>query len=97
MAGKPATARIAAAFIAPLLCTLGVLGGIGSFTTIRHLANPWFGTLAWIIPVGIDLGIAALLARTAPTTRAAIPIQRRIVFCCSGRAALRSGPACHPT
>lgn len=62
MARKPATTRVAAAFIAPLVCALGVLGGIGSFTTIRHLANPWFGTLAWIIPVGIDLGIAALLA-----------------------------------
>jgi Protein of unknown function (DUF2637) len=61
-AGKPATTRIAAAFIAPLVCALGVLGGIGSFTTIRHLANPWFGTLAWIVPVGIDLGITALLA-----------------------------------
>jgi TPR repeat protein len=53
---------MAAAFVAPLLCALAVLGGIGSFTTVRHLAQPWFGHLAWIIPVGVDLGILALLA-----------------------------------
>jgi hypothetical protein len=52
---------IAAAIAAPLLCALAVLGGIGSFTTVRNLAQPWFGHLAWIIPVGVDLGILALL------------------------------------
>jgi Protein of unknown function (DUF2637) len=64
---QPATTHrtaivIAAAIVAPLLCGLAVLGGIGSFTTIRNLAEPWFGHLAWIIPVGTDLGILALLA-----------------------------------
>jgi hypothetical protein len=39
-----------------------VLGGIGSFTTVRDLAQPWFGHLAWIVPIGVDLGILALLA-----------------------------------
>jgi Protein of unknown function (DUF2637) len=53
---------IAAAVVAPLLCMLAVLGGIGSFATVRDLAEPWFGHLAWIVPVGIDLGILALLA-----------------------------------
>jgi hypothetical protein len=53
---------VAAAVVAPLLCALAVLGGIGSFTTVRDLAHPWFGQLAWIIPVGVDLGILALLA-----------------------------------
>jgi hypothetical protein len=53
---------VSAAIIAPLVCLLGILGAIGSFTTIRHLAVPWFGTSAWIVPIGIDLGIAALLA-----------------------------------
>jgi Protein of unknown function (DUF2637) len=52
---------ITAAVVAPLLSALAVLGGIGSFTTIRDLAQPWFGHLAWIIPIGVDLGILALL------------------------------------
>jgi hypothetical protein len=54
--------KIAAAIVAPLLCALAVLGGIGSFATVRHTAVPWFGTTAWIVPVGIDIGILALLA-----------------------------------
>jgi hypothetical protein len=45
-----------------LLSALAVLGGIGSFTTVRDLAQPWFGHLAWIVPIGVDLGILALLA-----------------------------------
>jgi hypothetical protein len=53
---------IIAAVIAPLLSALAVLGGLGSFTTVRDLAQPWFGHLAWIIPIGVDLGILALLA-----------------------------------
>jgi Protein of unknown function (DUF2637) len=53
---------IAVAIVAPLVCTLGVLGGIGSFATVRHLAQPWFGASAWTVPVGIDLGILTLLA-----------------------------------
>jgi hypothetical protein len=53
---------ITAAVVAPLLSALAVLGGIGSFTTVRDLAQPWFGYLAWIVPVGVDLGILALLA-----------------------------------
>jgi Protein of unknown function (DUF2637) len=52
----------ASAVVAPLLCALAALGGIGSFTTVRDLARPWFGQLAWIVPVGVDLGILALLA-----------------------------------
>jgi hypothetical protein len=62
MSGNPATVRIATAVIAPLVVALGILGAIGSFATVRHLAQPWFGASAWIVPVGIDLGIAALLA-----------------------------------
>lgn len=57
-----AAIKIAVAAIAPLICGLAVLGGIGSFATVRHLGTPWFGTNAWIIPVGIDIGILALLA-----------------------------------
>jgi hypothetical protein len=53
---------IAVAIVAPLVIAVGVLGGIGSFTAVRHLAEPWFGASAWTIPVGIDVGILALLA-----------------------------------
>ncbi|MEU7890988.1 DUF2637 domain-containing protein [Microbispora bryophytorum] len=53
---------LAACVVAPLVVALAVLGGIGSFATLRHLAEPWFGPQAWIVPIGIDLGILALLA-----------------------------------
>jgi uncharacterized protein DUF2637 len=55
-------AIVAVAVVAPLVLAVGVLGGIGSFTTVRHLAEPWFGRSAWTVPVGIDLGILALLS-----------------------------------
>ncbi|MBO0803222.1 MAG: DUF2637 domain-containing protein [Nocardiopsaceae bacterium] len=54
--------KIAAAVIAPLVAILAVLAGVASFATIRHLAAPWFGATAWIVPVGIDIGILILLA-----------------------------------
>ncbi|TDD80110.1 DUF2637 domain-containing protein [Actinomadura rubrisoli] len=48
--------------LAGLLCTgLAGLGGWGSFDSVRDLAEPWFGAQAWIVPVGVDLGILALL------------------------------------
>lgn len=51
-----------AAGVAPLITALAVLGGIGSFTTIRQMAEPHFSGLAWIVPVGMDVGILILLA-----------------------------------
>jgi hypothetical protein len=54
--------KVAVAVVAPMICALGVLGGIGSFATVRRLAEPWFGSSAWIVPVGIDIGVVALLA-----------------------------------
>ncbi|WP_347814075.1 DUF2637 domain-containing protein [Actinomadura sp. 7K507] len=51
-----------AAGVAPLIAALAVLGGLGSFTTIREMAEPHFGGLAWIVPVGMDVGILVLLA-----------------------------------
>jgi Protein of unknown function (DUF2637) len=54
--------KLAVVIVVPLLCMLGVLGGIGSFATVRRLAAPWFGDWAWIVPVGVDTGILALLA-----------------------------------
>lgn len=57
-----AAITIAVAVVGPLVCALGVLGGVGSFATVRRLAEPWFGSSAWTVPVGIDIGIVALLA-----------------------------------
>jgi hypothetical protein len=58
MAGHASPAvKIAIGAITPLICLLAVLGGIGSFAAI-----PWFGAAAWIVPVGIDVGILAILA-----------------------------------
>ncbi|MDL4813194.1 DUF2637 domain-containing protein [Actinomadura opuntiae] len=54
--------RVAVAVIAPLIMALAVLGGLGSFTTVREMAEPHFKGLAWIVPVGMDLGILILLA-----------------------------------
>ncbi|MEU8803279.1 DUF2637 domain-containing protein [Spirillospora sp. NPDC048819] len=51
-----------AAGVAPLIAALAVLGGLGSFTTLRQMAEPHFEGLAWIVPVGMDVGILVLLA-----------------------------------
>jgi Protein of unknown function (DUF2637) len=54
--------QVVVAVVAPLITALAVLGGLGSFTTVRELAEPHFKGLAWIVPVGMDLGILVLLA-----------------------------------
>jgi hypothetical protein len=54
--------KVAVAAVAPLIAALAVLGGLGSFTTVRAMAEPHFKGLAWIVPVGMDLGILILLA-----------------------------------
>ncbi|GAA2731531.1 DUF2637 domain-containing protein [Actinocorallia aurantiaca] len=47
----------------PMIAALAVLGAIGSFTTVRDASVPYFGEeLAWIVPIGLDLGILVLLA-----------------------------------
>ncbi len=56
-----ATVKIAVGLVTPLIAALAVLGAIGSFGTVRSLAVPWFGVSAWIVPVGVDIGILALL------------------------------------
>jgi hypothetical protein len=59
---RPETAvKIAVATMSPLITGLAVLGAIGSFATVRSLATPWFGGWAWIVPIGVDIGILALL------------------------------------
>ncbi|MFA1546136.1 DUF2637 domain-containing protein [Actinomadura chokoriensis] len=58
---EPGVVRWAAAGVAPLIAALAILGGLGSFTTIREMAEPHFKGLAWIVPVGMDVGILILL------------------------------------
>jgi hypothetical protein len=53
--------KIAVALMTPLVAGLAILGAIGSFDTVRTLAAPWFGDWAWIVPLGVDAGILALL------------------------------------
>ncbi len=49
--------------LTPLIAALAVLGAVGSFATVRDASVPYFGErLAWIVPIGLDLGILILLA-----------------------------------
>ncbi len=41
---------------------VGVIGAINSFAAVATAMTPWFGSLAWTVPLGIDLGIAAFVA-----------------------------------
>ncbi|WP_147268061.1 DUF2637 domain-containing protein [Spongiactinospora rosea] len=41
---------------------LGLLGFVISFATVASAAAPSFGRLAWIVPLGVDLGIAVFSA-----------------------------------
>ncbi|WP_344901385.1 DUF2637 domain-containing protein [Actinomadura meridiana] len=59
---QPTVVKWVTAGVVPLIAALAVLGGLGSFTTIRQMAEPHFGGLAWIVPVGMDVGIFVLLA-----------------------------------
>jgi hypothetical protein len=65
--------KIAVMVVTGLAGGLAVLGGFGSFATVRHLAQPWFGASAWIVPVGVDLGILALLAWDLLAEHLALP------------------------
>ncbi|MEV5574508.1 DUF2637 domain-containing protein [Spirillospora sp. NPDC052269] len=60
--GQAQAVRIVAGMLAPLIVALASLGAVGSFTTVRVMAEPWFGERAWIVPVGMDVGILVLLA-----------------------------------
>jgi hypothetical protein len=49
--------------LVPLITALAALGAVGSFATVRDASVPYFGEqLAWIVPIGLDLGILVLLA-----------------------------------
>ncbi|GAA0956270.1 DUF2637 domain-containing protein [Actinocorallia libanotica] len=49
--------------LAPLIAALATLGAVGSFATVRDASVAYFGErLAWIVPIGLDLGILVLLS-----------------------------------
>ncbi|MGK5559093.1 DUF2637 domain-containing protein, partial [Actinomadura kijaniata] len=52
----------AAAAVAALVGVLALLGFVNSFAAVADAARPSFGSLAWTVPVGIDVGIAAFAA-----------------------------------
>ncbi|SEK31961.1 DUF2637 domain-containing protein [Nonomuraea pusilla] len=47
---------------AAAVASLGLLGFVISFATVAKAATPSFGWFAWIVPLGIDLGIAVFSA-----------------------------------
>lgn len=51
--------QIAAKAVAGLVGTLGVIGFGVSATSVAEAVEPSFGDLAWTVPVGVDVGIAA--------------------------------------
>ncbi|MFE3451580.1 DUF2637 domain-containing protein [Nonomuraea sp. NPDC059194] len=44
------------------VAALGLLGFVISFATVAEAAAPSFGAMAWMVPLGVDLGIAAFSA-----------------------------------
>lgn len=54
--------QTAVAVTAAAVAGVGLLGFVMSFTTVAEAAKPSFGWFAWIVPLGIDLGIAAFSA-----------------------------------
>ncbi|MEU0486591.1 hypothetical protein ABZ260_46430 [Streptosporangium sp. NPDC006013] len=73
MIGAPATAnplrdlgpggKTAVSVIAALVLAIGLIGFVASFVKVAQAAEPFFGVgLAWMVPVGIDVGILAWLA-----------------------------------
>lgn len=45
--------------VSVLLLVLGVFGAINSFAAVSKIVEPSFGSLAWTVPLIIDIGIAA--------------------------------------
>ena len=54
--------RAVAVCVVVLVALLGVIGAANSFAAVARAVEPSFGRLAWTVPVGIDVGIAAFTA-----------------------------------
>jgi Protein of unknown function (DUF2637) len=60
--GLSSVERAAAVAVVVLVALLGVIGAVNSFAAVAAAVEPSFGRLAWTVPVGIDVGIAAFTA-----------------------------------
>lgn len=54
--------RVVAALVGTLSLTLAGLAFAGMFTAVKTEMTPFFHSLAWIVPVGVDVGILALIS-----------------------------------
>lgn len=52
----------AVAVVAAMVAVLGLLGFVNSAAAVAEAARPSFGSLAWTVPIGVDLGIAIFAA-----------------------------------
>lgn len=48
--------------VGALVGVIGLIGFVNSFAKVATAAEPFFGWLAWSVPLGVDLGILALSA-----------------------------------
>ena len=60
--GSGVAERAVAVCVVVLVALLGVIGAANSFAAVARAVEPSFGRLAWTVPVGIDVGIAAFTA-----------------------------------
>ena len=54
--------RVVAALVGTLSLTLAGLAFAGMFTAVKTEMVPFFHSIAWIVPVGVDVGILALIS-----------------------------------
>lgn len=54
--------KIAIGIIGLVVFALGALGFVNSFAAVKEAAVPYFGDLAWTLPIGVDLAIGAFSA-----------------------------------
>lgn len=54
--------KVAVVAVGLVVLALGVLGFINSFAAVQEAAVPFFGDLAWSLPLGVDLAIGAFSA-----------------------------------
>lgn len=54
--------KIAVSIVGAMVATLGIIGFVNSFARVSEAATPYFGSLSWTVPLGIDLGIAIFAA-----------------------------------
>lgn len=54
--------KLAIGIIGLVVFALGALGFVNSFAAVKEAAVPYFGDLAWTLPIGVDLAIGAFSA-----------------------------------